>query len=199
MPGLALIFDTETSGMFDWSQPASADGQPRLLSIAAALVDPDGMEIDHYATLIKPDGFEVDEEGEAFKVNGLSNERLNAEGVPVKDVLEVYDDMLDRCDFVSAFSIRFDQKIVRAEMRRADRPDRYGYRDTFEIMYKARSLACSRVPGNHKKLGECYEAIMGQPLVDAHDAMADLHATIDIYRQLLIADMVEPKPQISKK
>jgi len=197
----ALVFDVETTGLPDWTQPADADGQPRMLALAAALVTSDGKTVDHYSALIKPDGFEVDEEGEAFAVNGLTSEKLNAEGVPVVEVLTAYDQLLDSCDFVAAFSIRFDQKMVRAEQRRADRDDRYGYRDTFEIMYKARKVACERggPHSNPRKLNECYENIIGEELVDHHDVGADLDATVAIYRHLLIAGLVEPKQQVSKR
>ncbi|MCP5018401.1 MAG: 3'-5' exonuclease [Ketobacter sp.] len=207
MPGIALIFDTETTGLFQFkdedgnSVPADADGQPRLLSIATALVNQDGTILDQFYDLVKPEGFEVDEAGEAFAVNKLSNDILSEKGKPVVDVLEMYDIFLDKCDFVSAFGIGFDQKMVRAEMRRAGRDDRYGYRSTFEIMYKARSLACEAgAPhSNPKKLTECFENIMECSFPDAHDAHADLHATIDIYRQLLFSGKVEPKEQVSKK
>ena len=201
MTGTALIFDTETTGLMDFSQPADAEGQPRLLSVAGSLVNNVGDVTESFYLMVKPEGFEIDEEGEAFKVNGLSNFKLNDFGLPIVDVLTRYDEFVDKCDFVSAFGLGFDQKMIRAEQRRAGRDDRYGYRDTFELMYKARKVACEKggPHSNPKKLGECYENIMGKPLEGAHSANKDVEATVEIYRKLLLAGLVEPKPQVSKQ
>ena len=201
MPGRALIIDTETTGMFDWQKPADAEGQPRLLALSAIVVDPFMVNQMEYHTLVCPEGFEVDEEGEAFQVNGLSNEMLQSRGQPVADVLGRYNEMVDQCDFIAAFSVRFDQKILRAEARRADLPDRYGERRTFEIMYPARKIAC-RAAGPHsnpRKLTECYENVFGHPYEDPHEAENDLNATIELYRVLHGEGLVVPKEQKSKK
>jgi len=201
MGKIALIFDVETDGLPQWDQPADADGQPRLCSIAAALVNDRGLEYERFTSLIKPEGWEFDDDCEAAKINGLTSAQLHEEGRPVLDVLEQFDAMVDKCGFIAAFSIRFDQKMIRAEQRRAGRPDRYGERDTFEIMYPARKLACSTggAHSNPRKLTECWENIFGASREHEHEAGADLDATIAIYRRLLLEGQVEPKPQVSKK
>lgn len=51
-----LVIDTETTGLPDWRLPADAEGQPRLASWCFILAD-------------------------AGAINGLTNERLQAEGL----------------------------------------------------------------------------------------------------------------------
>lgn len=125
-PAKFLVIDTETTGLFDFKQPADADGQPRLASVAFVLADEAGGEIMAVKRLIKPDGWEMPDE--AFKVNGLSTEFLDANGVPVLTVLEEYEGFIRNGMIVIAFNAQFDTKVMRAEMRRAGRPDRLRYR-----------------------------------------------------------------------
>ena len=39
-----VVIDTETSGLFDFSKPADAEGQPRLASLAMVFLDQDMAE-----------------------------------------------------------------------------------------------------------------------------------------------------------
>ena len=83
-----LVFDTETTGLPDWRQPADAPGQPRLASFALLCVD-DDLEIERREYgLVLPDGWEMP--AEATAINGLTNERLHAEGLPISHVMNMF-------------------------------------------------------------------------------------------------------------
>lgn len=211
----ALIFDTETSGLFDYRQRADAPGQPRMVSIAAALLDPSGAVLSEFYRLIKPDNWDqkfIDEcqHGTgAFAINGLTWDQLNEAGVPIDHALMEFDALVDRCEGISAYGVNFDQKVVRAEQRRAGRPDRYGERPTFCVQRAATDLC--KIPPTDKmmaagkrwfktpKLAEAAEILLKVDLENAHDARADLNATIDIFRLMLkTPELVLWKPQESK-
>ena len=109
------ILDTETSGLFDFSRPADAEGQPRLASIAMLLAD-DGLNlVAATSVLIRPDGWEMSREAEA--VNGLSQALLNEHGVPICGVLSTYENALRSGDIVVAHNAQFDTKVMRGPVR----------------------------------------------------------------------------------
>lgn len=116
-----LVIDTEGSGLFDYKQPADAPGQPRLASFSAIFVADDmGLERE-YNAFVKPDGWTMPPE--ATKINGLTNEFLEANGVPVIEVLEVYRAAVAEGRVVVAHNSQHDSKQLRAEFRRAGLPD----------------------------------------------------------------------------
>lgn len=190
-----LIFDTETTGIPDFRLPADAPGQPRMASIAAALVDESGGVVESFYELVRPDGWDDDviaRSAAAFAINRLTIERLRDEGKPVVDVLGMYDVLVDKCVGIAAYSIPFDQKIIRAEQRRAGRPDRYGERPTFCVMQGVKPLLGVK---KVMKLTEAINAVFGETLPDAHDAHVDLRATVRLFLEMKARGIVEWTPQ----
>jgi DNA polymerase-3 subunit epsilon len=203
-----LLIDTETTGLFDYRKRAHEPGQPRMCSIAAILVDDKGKEVDSFYHLVNPRDW--DEQtlatcGGAFAINGLSLERLRAEGTSLRLLLAGYDQFLRECDGVAAFGVEFDTKVLRGELRRAGRPDRYGARPVFCIN-EASTEICRIAPTDRMmmagirgfkkpKLAEAVEIILGESLEGAHDAMVDLRATARIFAIMLARGMVEWRPQ----
>lgn len=199
----AIIFDTETTSLFDHSAPADAPGQPRMCSIAATLVGESGVTLKTMFRLIKPEGWSEfiikkaqDPVDGGFAINGLSMEILEKEGVPVADALAEFDAMTDEAGGISAFNIVFDQKVYRGESRIAGRDDRYGYRPTFCLMQGARPLcALKKAP----RLEEAVKIILGRDLPGKHNAEVDCAAAVDIYRHMLaMPNFINWKPQVSK-
>ncbi len=76
-----LVYDTETTGLPDWSQPSESPQQPHLVEIAALLFD-GSTEIEAFHALVKPDGWAWDADNEAFKTHGITVERCMDEGIP---------------------------------------------------------------------------------------------------------------------
>ena len=113
--------DLENSGLFDYKQPADAPGQPRLAQFGLVLLDDELNAVGEIDHLIKPDGWEMTKEAQA--VNGLTMERLNAEGVPIANVLTVYSSLILEGYAIATFGARFDTKQMRGELRRAGMPD----------------------------------------------------------------------------
>ncbi len=67
------VIDTETSGLFDFSKPADAEGQPRLASLAVIRLDAELNEEGADEYLIKPEGWTLP--AEATTINGLTIEQ----------------------------------------------------------------------------------------------------------------------------
>lgn len=200
------VFDTETTGLFvfkdeDTGKPIPADDprQPRMASFAVILADEFGEEISRAKHFIKPDGWSIDGTY-AAEVNGLSDEFLYANGVPVSRVLDLWESYVDRGLIAAAFNAQFDCKMMRAELRRAGRYDRFRETRNTCLMrglapYGKEGLCIMR---GYVKLSEAcnYFGIVNE---NAHDAMADAEAALGILKRL-IADgrVIEPKVHFAK-
>jgi len=187
-----LFYDTETNGL-----PKNAslshvdvDNWPRLVSITWVLQDEEKNVVEEESFIIKPDGWTIPQRLTDY-VHGISDEQAEKEGVPIKVVLNEFMKALWRADYVVGHNIRFDRKVVAAEMYRY----LFGYHYD-EVLYGTRfrdTMHASRLhvkalnkKGGIKfpKLQEMYVKIFGSEFENAHDATADVHATADCFWKL---------------
>lgn len=200
------VFDTETTGLFIFRDketgetvPADDPRQPRMASFAVILADAEGQEISRSKHFIKPDGWSIDGT-KAGEINGLTDEFLNENGVPVSDVLDFWEGFIQQGLIVAAFNAQFDCKMMRAELRRAGRDDMFEQTRNTCLMrglapYKDEGLCVVR---GYVKLSEAceYFDIANE---NAHDAMADAEAALGILQKLIEADrVIKPKVHYAK-
>ena len=195
MPSKYIVFDTEGTGLFDYSKPAHVEGQPRLCSIAMRLID--GDTITKRDFLIKPDGWV--NEGEALAVNGLTMERLNAEGVPLAGVLDEYVGYIEQGYILAAYNAQHDTKVMRAELRRAERDDLFTRTPNICLMHgSARYWADQGETYKTQKLGMMLEKF-GIDHIDAHTAGGDADGALAIFLKLREANALpEAKVHFAK-
>lgn len=186
---MILGFDTETTGVIDYSlKDLHHPSQPRIASLAAVLFHPTDGVIDQMDVLIKPDGWVMPEE--AMSINGLTMERLEAEGIPMVDALARFNAMKAKATDRLGFNISFDkQMMLREATVYGIIHDSEGL-STICVMHLSKPIAKIPFSDGKKgiktpKLSEAYLAIMGKPLEGAHSAMADTMAAIDIYLKLI--------------
>lgn len=187
------VIDTETSGLFDFSKPADAPGQPRLANLAIILLDENFEPIAEIDRLIKPDGWVLS--AEAAAVNGLTMERLEAEGVPVLDALKEYSEFIEQGYIIVTYNAQFDTKVMRGEMRRAGLPDLFEKTPNICLM-RASTNVC-KIP---KKTGKGFKfPKLGEACsffkIDnsaAHTALGDAHAAVKIVQKLHGLAMLPP-------
>lgn len=204
----ALIIDTETSGLFNYSKGAHEEGQPYLASISALLLDERGEEVGAMHRLIKPTEAwgeralaELKEGLGAFAKNGLTYDQLMSEGCDVQDALADYNELFNACEGIAGFNVSYDLKVMRGALRRNGMPDRFGERPTFCVMrgagewLKRRGIKLGKVPN----LSEAVLHLLGREHAAAHTSLADTAATADMYRMMLFEGRVEWKEQVSKK
>jgi DNA polymerase-3 subunit epsilon len=170
------VIDTETNGLPDNTKPADAEGQPRVASAALIFTDRDLNPQHTWHGLVKPDGWTMPPEVQA--INGLSMERLTAEGLPILLPLSLYALALDEGRTIVAHNFYFDAKLMRGELRRAKMDDRYAKTGSLCTMIMARRL-CSRA-----KLTVVYQELIGQPYEGAHGALADAQACLAVLRAI---------------
>ena len=180
MPSKYAVFDTEGTGLFDYSKPAHVEGQPRLCSIAVRLID--GENVTAREFLVKPDGWV--NEGEALAVNGLTMERLNAEGVPVAEVLDFYTQIILDGYILVAYNAQHDTKVMRAEFRRLERDDLFTRTPNICLMHgTARYWADQGEVYKTQKLGIMLQKF-GIEHNDAHTAGGDADGAMALFVKL---------------
>ena len=194
-----VVFDTETTGLFDFKLPADDPSQPRLASVAFIITDEDGQTIEAAKHYIKPDGWEMSPETTA--INGLTTEFLAEHGAPITEVLDLYTGYIESGLIVAAFNAQFDCKVMRAELRRAGRPDLFEDTRNTCVMrglkpYKDQGLAIKG--GQFVKLDAACD-FFGIINAEAHDAMGDAEAAREILMRLIAdGNVIEPKVHYAK-
>lgn len=176
------IIDTEGSGLFDFSKPTDAEGQPRLAELAIIYADAEFNIEREYRAYVKPDGWTMDERATA--VNGLTDEILNEKGVPVVDILAEYTAAIKAGYVVVAFNAQHDTKSMRAELRRAGLPDLFEETKNICVMRKAAGIIPKA--GGKKGWPKLIEARahLGLSNEGAHTAGVDVMTALHILKYL---------------
>jgi DNA polymerase III epsilon subunit-like protein len=152
------VIDTEGSGLFDYTKPADAPGQPRMAAFGIILLDHDLKVETKHGWLIKPDGWIFDDNGEAAKKNGLTQAQLEAEGIDVGAALQIYNDALSERRIIVGFNVLHDLKTLRAEMRYKGYPDRFMDTRYICVMQGCRQFVDARTADGRKKAPKLEEA-----------------------------------------
>ena len=171
------VFDTETSGLFDYKLSADAPGQPRMASFAMVMLD-DNLEVEsQFSVLVKPEGWEMDDNSDACKKNGLTQARLMAEGVRIEHALGHYNAALNL-------------KIMRGELRRAGLPDRFETTASVDLMRPLTNVCKIKkaTGGGYKwpKLEEAHQSLFGEGFTGAHGALPDSLAAARIFKHMVV-------------
>ncbi|SHE77873.1 Exonuclease [Loktanella atrilutea] len=205
MPPKFVVFDTETTGIPLYrdkatGQPVPADDprQPRIASFAYIVADEAGDIISDGKAFVRPDGWRMaDFDAMAFaagktpasEINGLTDDFLQSVGVPIGDVLALWNGFLDQGLIAVAFNAQFDCKMMRAELRRAGMPDRFEDTPNICVMrgldpYYHDGLM---IRNGFVKLSVACE-YFGITNDNPHDAGADTEAARAILARLIVDD-----------
>lgn len=184
-----LIFDTETTGFAHYSKPAGDSAQPHMIQFAAALYDPATNSVIQKAEyLIRTvDGSPVPTK--ASGVHGITTEILERDGVPAHMMYEPLAAIFERASQVVAFNVKFDSLVLRAFCAKLGRPDLLAGKSIHCAMLEMKDVL--RMPGKFgdfkwPSLAESYAFVTGgEEIENAHDALADVEATVVVYAWLL--------------
>ena len=181
LPGMFLIFDTETTGLpKNWRAPITdSDNWPRVVQLAWQLHDTNGRLLNRGNYIIKPDGFDIPYA--AQKVHGISTERAMRDGHDLAEVLQIFSKDLERAGYNVGHNIGFDIQVTGAEFYRCGLES--PLLDLKVIDTKDEGTDFCAIPGGKggrykwPTLTELHEKLFGQGFGDAHDAAYDVDAT----------------------
>jgi DNA polymerase-3 subunit alpha len=186
---MALVFDTETSGLPEREgnkyapyQDLSKYDNARIVSIAFMF----GEEESYF--LIRPD-FEITNS----HIHGITKDQALKDGVSFQEVVTYLDFVLDRVDTLVGHNIEFDYNILLSELYRL------GGDTCQELIAKLQqkkkyctmkeSIMICRIKNKfgrfkYPKLIELYQHFFNDSF-DAHHALNDTRATYQCYKKLL--------------
>lgn len=174
-----VTFDTETNGMVSWKEKSEGDNQPHIVQIAALRVDEVTRQTKQSLDIIiKPVTWDIDQE--MTDIHGITKEYAMDVGVPEDLAIEMFLAFHEGCSKRLAYNTTFDNRIIRIGIKRY-------IGDKVADKWKAEPYECQMIAsrkhmgGKNPKLAAAYQEICGKELVNAHTAMADTVACMDIY------------------
>ena len=185
---LALVYDTETTGLPLWKEPSDHADQPHIVQLAAKLVNTETREVlQSMDVIVKPDGWVIPDD--VIEVHGITNERAAAEGIPEKEAVEMLLAMAGDAELV-AHNESFDRRILRIAIKRyldalvpegqVVPSEPWKERKSFCTMWKSRPH--TKLPRNKQpKLTEAFEHFTGKPMEGAHSAGGDVDGCLVVY------------------
>lgn len=182
-----LFFDTESTGLLNFNIDLMDASQPRVCALAASLTDEEGNIIEEMDVLIKPAGWVI--EPGAAAVNGLTVERCEAEGIPIKAALERFNELKAQCTTRIGANPSYDKRLLAREANIIGLAHDSEGLETVCVLQLARPVA--QIPNVGKKgwktpkLTEAYKFLIGEEVPNAHSAMGDVRAVQAVYWELM--------------
>lgn len=180
---MKLFFDTETTGKANFNARPDAQGQPRVVSLAALLMEDQATEVACLNVVLTPDGFLIP--AEAAAIHGITTAQASKCGVPRKFALELFASLASLADEFVAHNIAFDHFLMRGEFSRANMP--LGIIDPDRLFCTMLASApILQLPGRYgaykwPKLEEAHLHAFGMAQAVTHNALADVRACARIY------------------
>lgn len=185
------VVDTEGSGLFDYSKPADAEGQPRLAALSIITTKED-LTVDAIMDfLVKPDGWSMS--AEATSINGLTTEYLTEHGKPIAEVLDAYAALIEAGYIIVAHNAQHDCKSMRAELRRAGRDDLFEGTKNICTMRSATAVVGAVKANGSLKFPKLEEACQHFGIVNkaGHTAAGDCQAAYEVFLKLHAMDALQ--------
>lgn len=187
-----LFYDTETTG-FPSGDHTKASA--RVCQLGAVLTDLYGNEMHTLNHFIKPDGWKVSE----FNIkHGITQELCEKEGKPLAEVIDLFSPLVARAIHKVAFNNKFDIQMLNIEYWVLHKDESKLFdRHTGHFCAMNCAKPICKIPGTVKmgyagikgykqpKLIEAYRHFFGKDFDDAHDALADVRATKDIFFEMM--------------
>ena len=184
LKNMYLFFDTETTGLpMNYGAPASdLENWPRLVQLAYIATDEQGNILRKRDYIIKPEGFIIPEE--SSNIHRITTEIANEKGMILEDVLYLFLLAVRKSKCLVAHNISFDEKIMDAEFIRN------GYKEPILkemeqiCTMKSTTNFCALPNNKWPRLQELHMKLFGEEFEEAHNALADIEATMKCFFEL---------------
>ena len=178
-----LLFDCETTGKADFKKSISDPAQPRIVQLAALLVE-NSKEIAGLNLIIEPNGYLIP--FDSSKIHGITTERADEIGVPIIPVMMLFHQLILHADWIVGHNISFDIFCAQVEFQKLSYANPFAEKPTFCTMKNSTNICKLPGPYGYKwpKLSEVYGFAFNEPLESCHNAMVDLRATFRVYNWL---------------
>ncbi len=183
-----LVFDTETTGIPEFSKPSDDPGQPHVVDIACSLFDGTGLEIDRFDAIINP-GVEIPDE--VAQIHGITTEIAREHGIQPSEALEKFLGMVRRAVVIVGHNVSFDIRMMRimaarvaGEKWECPLPEFCTMRRTTNMVRVLKAKPRFSEDWKWPNLSEATQHFFNEPHVDAHRARPDCDAAARIFFHL---------------
>lgn len=189
---LAMFYDTETTGLPLFDQPSEDPRQPHIVQLGACLVDLDVKKVvSQIDVVVKPEGWTIPEEVTA--IHGISTEFAGDVGIPEKSAVEMLLDFWAFERLRIGHNEQFDARIIRIACMRHVHSVSDSWKSgkahctqllstpILKLPPTERMRAANRSHYKSANLREAYKHFTGRELENAHSAMADVRACMEVY------------------
>ena len=181
-----LFFDTETTGLpRSWKAPVTdLANWPRMVQLAWLQYDQTGMLIRAGNHIIKPEGFSIPLE--ASNIHGITTAQAMREGEELSHVLNRFAFLAGECTMLVAHNMKFDEKIVGAELLRKRMTNVLEEKKKICTMDSTTDWCALPGPYGYKwpKLEELHYKLFRTGFAGAHNAAADVEVTAKCFWEL---------------
>lgn len=190
---LGLFYDTETTGLPSKRRFDDDPAQPHLVQIAAHLADMGTRKV--IATIdltVEATDWEIPDV--CADIHGISTAHSRAVGIPEKAALDAFMSLHNRADVRIAHNEEFDASIMRfALMRYHGKKAADAWRKQTAVCTGALTKYILNLPASERmiaagypgpkmpRMEEAYKFFTGNDLANAHTAIADVTACMDVY------------------
>lgn len=194
---IGIFYDTETTGLPLFREASNDQRQPHIVQLAAILADLDSREdLASINLTVFPDGWEIPESVAA--IHGITQEKACRYGIPENKVLSVFLSLWRNADIRIGHNEPFDRKIIKIATTRfllQEYAEKWGSGLSACTMKMATPLCA--LPPTEKMVGagfnkfksptlqEAHTILVGREFDNAHDAMADVTACMNVYFAIL--------------
>lgn len=179
---LITFFNTETTGV-PHSYKLPPEQYPRIVSLAFIQTN-EGKVFKTMKAIVKPEGFRVPED--STKIHGITHAHAVEHGRELAQVMTEFGKAWRDSDLIVAHNFGFDSKIVDGEAWRLWGKYFVTNKPHFCTMLHTTDVCC--IPRHHgykfPKLQELHEHLFDKPFSGAHDALADVTATMNCFFEL---------------
>ena len=212
---VALIFDTETTGLINLQKPYHDPCQPELIQLGFILVKTSNFSrpLMKFSSLVKPECKNVKMEPKAQSVHGISLNDCKQFGISCTSALKVLSDALQCADILVAHNLRFDFLVLETALFRT-KFESTEYFNKKKTLYDVHQVCTMKICTDIMKLpsisessqykwptlSESYQYFLKKKFVNGHDALNDAEACLEIFRVLLQSGSISlenKKPVIS--
>lgn len=189
-----LVFDTETSGFYDPKLNLDDPRQGRIVQLACVLLDNEFKLVNSFYSLVKPREVFIINSG-AQAAHGISAEMVEKYGINTDTALQTFLDFYNKADCIVAHNIGFDSRMLDTELYLAENVmmQSINWQDSKHICTMREMTPICQLPSTGKfgakfkwpKLQEAYYHCFNKNFDDAHDAMADVKATAEVFKWLV--------------
>lgn len=178
------VIDTETTGKYNFKLPPEHPSQPKVCEVAVIIADENLRPVNILNTLLRPDNWIIPEE--AQQIHGITQEMCHKYGLPIELVKFQVEEMLKSVDSLVAHNADFDTAMLGTWWTETSPIQRFKERTLCTMRLSTTLL---NLPGRYGSpkwptLAEAYKFFTGKELTNAHRALDDALACLEIYRHL---------------